>query len=240
LIDINKQHESLEENLMNTTPTAQRGRTGLTALLSGAALVTAGLAGMAPAVADTGSVQSTEPVYATWDASHVIGSSRLVRSPNGITAVLQTTGVPSNQAITLWFIVFNNPSACIDTPCSLIDLLFNPDAAGDFHHGGGLVTGNSDHATFAGHLAVGDVSGSGREEIGMGPAVALSAPYQAEVLLAVHSHGPKQAGLALKSQLSSFTGGCAVFLGDGFGWAQEPDDMPDEPGECTTFQYSRH
>lgn len=225
---------------MNTKPTARRGRTGLAALLSGAVLVTAGLAGMAPAVADTGSMRSTEPAFWTWDSGNAVGSSQLVRSTNGVTAVFHTTGMPANQAVTLWFIIFNNPSACLDTPCSLFDLLFNADAGGDFHYGGGLVTGASGHATFAGHLAVGDTSGSGKEEIGMGPAIALTEPYQAEVLLALHSHGPKQTGLALRHQISSFTGGCAVFLGDGFGWAEGPDDIPDAAGECTTFQYSRH
>lgn len=225
---------------MNTKRTARRGRTGLTALLSGAALVAAGLAGMTPAAADSGSVQTTEPVYSNWDTDNPVGHSRIVRTPEGITAVLQTTGLPANQAITLWFIIVNNPQYCWSTPCSLEDALFNPDAGGDFHYGAGVVTGGSGRGTFAGHLAVGDVSGSGKAEIGLGEAVALSAPYQAEVLLAVHSHGPKQTGLALKSQLSSFTGGCAVFLGDVFGWAEGPEDVPDEAGECTTFQSSHH
>lgn len=238
---------------MNSKPTARRGRTGLTALLSGAVLVIAGLAGMAPAVADPASVQTTEPVHWIWDmegpfgepvvgpVGDPVGHSRLVRTPHGITAVLQTTGLPANQAITMWFIIVNNPQACSSTPCSLLDVLFNPEAAGDFHYGAGVVTGGSGMATFAGHLAVGDVSGSGKVETGLGDAVALSAPYQAEVLLALHSHGPKMTGLALKSQLSSFTGGCAIFLGEpNSGWAQGPDDMPDEAGECTTFQASRH
>ena len=225
---------------MNAKPTAQRGRTGFTALLSGAVLVIAGLAGMAPAVADTGSVRTTEPAYWTWDSDNPAGHSRLVRTPEGVTAILQTAGLPANQAITMWFIIINNPQACVDDPCSLVDVLFNPDAEGDFHHGAGVVTGGSGMATFAGHLAVGDVSGSGKVETGLGEAVALSAPYQAEVLLALHSHGPKMTGLGLRSQLSSFTGGCAVFLGDDFGWAEGPDDIPDATGECTTFQYSRH
>lgn len=225
---------------MNSKPTARRGRTGLTALLSGAVLVIAGLAGMAPAVADTGSVQTTEPAYWNWDTDNPAGHSRLVRTPEGITAILQTAGLPANQAITMWFIIINNPQACVDDPCSLVDALFNPDAAGDFHFGAGVVTGGSGMATFAGHLAVGDVSGSGKVEIGLGEAVALSAPYQAEVLLALHSHGPKLTGLGLRSQLSSFTGGCAAFLGDAFGWAVGPEDMPDAAGQCTTFQSSRH
>ena len=196
----------------------------LTALLSGAALVAAGLAGTVPAVADPGSVQTTEPVYSNWDTDNPTGRSRLVRTPEGITAIVQTSGLPKGQAITLWFIIVNNPQHCWSTPSTLEDALFNPDGAG-------VVTGGCGRATCAGHLAVGDVSGSGKVETGLG---------EAEVLLALHSHGPKQRGLALRSQLSSFTGGCAVFLGDVFGWAEVPEDMPDAVGECTTFQSSRH
>ena len=47
-------------------------------------------------------------------------------------------------------------------------------------------------------------------------------------------------GAALVSQISSFTGGCTVFLGDlelpGSGLADGPEDVPDAPGECSTLQ----
>jgi hypothetical protein len=51
-------------------------------------------------------------------------------------------------------------------------------------------------------------------------------------------------GPTLASQLSSFTGGCTVFLGDlelpGSGLADGPEDVPDAVGECSTLQASIH
>jgi hypothetical protein len=141
----------------------------------------------------------------------------------------------------MWFIVFNNPAAC-EGPCDAPDL-FNPAVQGDFLLAGGHVIGASGMANFGGHLSVGDASGSGHIEIGNSAgAVGLINPYGAEVRLALHSHGPAQRGKTLKSQLSSFLGGCTVFPlnGDAFGGAEGPGDLPDAVGECSTVQYSVH
>ena len=70
-------------------------------------------------------------------------------------------------------------------------------------------------------------------------AVGLLNPQTAEIQLALHSHGPAGSGQVLKAQLSSFLGGCLVFLGPD-GIADGPEDMPDAAGECSTFQYSVH
>jgi hypothetical protein len=85
---------------------------------------------------------------------------------------------------------------------------------------------------------VNDTSGSGLAEVG-GTAVGLLHPATAEVMLALHSHGPAMSGQTLKQQLSSFLGGCQMFLGPD-GIADGPEDMPVSPGECSTFQYSIH
>ena len=184
--------------------------------------------------------QSTEDVAWFWDAAAVTGDAKLVRGPNGISANFKTSELPAGQAVTLWFIVFNNPAGCNTSPCSVPADVFNPAAEADFLWGGGHVTGGSGRATFAGHLAVGDTSGSGMTEIGFPElALGLTDPAGAEVHLALHSHGPKLTGQALVAQLSSFTGGCNVFLGpDGF--AAGPGDVPDEVGECSTIQQSTH
>ncbi len=72
----------------------------------------------------------------------------------------------------------------------------------------------------------------------MGPAMPLMDPFEAEVVLALHVHGPKQQGKILKEQISSYLGGCEAFLGsDGF--ATGPGDIPNEKGECSTVQISR-
>ena len=115
---------------------------------------------------------------------------------------------------------------------------FNPAVGADFHFASGHVTGGSGNSTFAGRLNVGDTSRSGLVEFGEDP-VPLMDAYKAEVLLAIHSHGPALTGKALKDQLSSFTGGCVVYLGPN-GFAASENDIPTDKGECTTFQLSTH
>jgi hypothetical protein len=63
-------------------------------------------------------------------------------------------------------------------------------------------------------------------------AVGLLDPMNAEIQMAIHSHGPAVPGPTLKAQLSSFLGGCRVLL--------DVVDFPDEVGECVTFQSSIH
>jgi len=202
------------------------------------ATITATAASAAPAT------QSTHPVVWTWDPTTPIGTSTLVRTDAGLSATIQSSGIPAGQAVTLWFIVFNNPSACAGDPCSIVDLIFNPAAEGDFLVGGGRVTGGT-QTSLGGGLQVGDTSGSGFIEIGMpGRAIGLTNPRGAEVHLALHSHGPAVAGETLRDQISSFTGGCRVFLGNGgfagSGIADGPEDVPDAVGECSTLQASVH
>jgi hypothetical protein len=71
------------------------------------------------------------------------------------------------------------------------------------------------------------------------PAVGLLNPLGAEVLLMLHAHGPAATGQLLKSQISSFLGGCDEFLGPD-GVADGPEDMPVSAGQCSTVQVSAH
>ena len=207
-------------------------------VLFGLLLAMLALVAVLPAAANDH--RSTENVYWWWDGATVIGSSTLTRTPNGISANYQTTGLASGQAMTSWFIVFNNPDGCNNDPCAAPEDVFNPDADADFLLAAGHVTGNGPAATFSGYLPVGDASGSGMPEIGF-PELALGLldPLNAEVMLALHSHGPAMSGQTLVDQISSFTGGCTSFLGTN-GFANGPADIPANPGECSTFQLSVH
>ncbi len=186
-----------------------------------------------------GSIATTSPVYWMWDADTVIGTSRLLRTGRGLGAVLHASGVPKGHAMTLWFAVFNNPGACATSPCTLADAA-NPHVQVDFLFGGGAVTGGAGKVHLAGHVKAGDPSGSVFIEFGnQDAAIGVTDPRTADVILLVHSHGPAVPGQVLKAQLSSFLGGCSVFLGpDGF--AAGPEDIPRAVGECSTFQVSVH
>jgi hypothetical protein len=181
----------------------------------------------------------------TWDdPSNPVGESQLIRTNNGVSGRLSTSGLPAGQAVTAWFIFWNYPDLCSDGECGLDDLGDGTGAMGDFHLVTGHVIGRSGRATFAGNLKVGDLSTSGLNEYicpdTQDCGIALERPEAALVVLAVHSHGPAQTGQVLKEQISSYTGGCEVYLPAGGGFAQGPWDVPDEIGECTTIQMSPH
>jgi hypothetical protein len=175
-----------------------------------------------------------------WETGPSVGQTELERSSEGLKARVKINAnqLPGDHVMTLWFIVFNAPENCLGSPCGVADL-DNPLTAWDFLYGGGIVT-TPYKADFGGKLAANETSGSGFVEFGL-PQAALGVtdPEGAEVLLAIHSHGPAGSGAFLAHQISSYLGGCAVFLGPG-GFASSPDDVPSETGQCSTVMYAIH
>jgi hypothetical protein len=202
------------------------------------ALTVALAAGWSLPAASAQSQRASQDVFWIWDPSAVTGNSTLIRTDTGISAVLHTSELQPGHAMTLWFIVFNNPDACATRPCSAADL-FNPVVQGDFLLGAGNIVGGTGQAVYGGALQVGDTRGSGMIEIGLTElAVGLLNPFGAEIQLAVHSHGPALSGQELAAQISSYTGGCQTFLGNQYGIAQGFDDVPMAPHQCSTIQAS--
>lgn len=222
--------------------TTTRRRAAALALLPTVALAASAVA---PGSAQAAPAElSTAPVYSWWDDETVIGTSRLVRTDHGITAVLRTSGIPAGHAVTLWAMYFNAPGSCSTSPCSIPADVFAPTTGADFAFLGGHVVGRGGTTTFAGHLRTGDAGPSGKAELaaaGVAPvtAVPLEDARDAEVVLALHDHGPALTGEALHDQLSSFLGGCEVFNGPN-GFASGPGDVPDAAGECSTFARALH
>ncbi len=218
---------------MNTS----RSLTLTSLILAGGLALAALSAGPARASAEI----SVAPAGFLWDPLNPIGTSRLVRNDSGLSASYQVSGLPAGHAVTMWFVVFNNPAACTTQPCGPWDLMLDDAAQGDFLWGAGNIVGDSGSANFGGHLGVGDASRSGFSEVGMPDrALGLLDPRGAEVHLLLHSHGPAVPGESLPSQLNSFLGGCQVLLGNAFGLATGPGDVPDQAGECVTFVGSLH
>ena len=179
-------------------------------------------------------------VHWWWNPNTVVGQSLLFRTPDGLKATftIHSKQLRPDRVMTLWFIVFNSPENCFTSPCTEADV-GNPDTAGDFLYGGGNVT-TTRKVELGGNLAAGDVSGSGFIEFGADfLALGVIDPMTAEVMLALHSHGPSGSGADLAAQISSFLGGCDVFLGPG-GFASGPEDVPDEHGECSTIMRAIH
>lgn len=201
-----------------------------------------------PTSASAGGSQVTaSPPFWTFAAPPPDGETRLIRTNNGLTAQFKTTGLTAGHAVTMWIMFFDNPEACLVSGACDPDVdIGRPGVRFDFHYASGHIV-NDNKTTIAGHLQVGELSTSGWAElvaIGGAPpffVTPLTNPFGAQVILALHSHGPAQTGQTLKEQMSSYLGGCNLpFLGDAAGFAQSTDHIPAEAGECSTIQVAFH
>jgi hypothetical protein len=166
-------------------------RTRLAILITGIALSAAG-----PAVAG-GSEIGTSPVFSIGPGHTFIdfvpgATSTLVRTSNGISVSLQTSGMPAGHAVTVWALIFNNPSACGAGGCdeSRGDLGV-PAVQGSLQRVTGHVVGTE--SSFAGHLGIGEAS-----QTASGPG--LLDPYGAQINLIVREHGVAASGELLLQQ----------------------------------------
>jgi hypothetical protein len=130
-------------------------------------------------------------------------SSTLMRSSRGVQMTLHTSGLTSGDAVTVWFVIFNDPAACTHGDaglrCGAGDLLpfgGDPAVGSSIVSAAGHVIGGSGNAGFAGAMAVGDTS---RALFGPG----LTDPVSADIHLLVVDHGP----MAGAAQIRSF-GAC--------------------------------
>lgn len=151
-----------------------------------------------PTLAKTSS--STSEVISSADGS-VVGSSKLVRNKNGVSLTLNTSGLEPGSAVTVWWVVFNNPGACAGD-CDGTDL-GNPNVAGDVIYGAGHVVGGNGTANFAAHLNEGDSGGSLFPQ----PSPGLIDAETAEIHIVVRSHGPAIPGM-IDEQIHTVNGGC--------------------------------
>src|SRR6266536_1412329 len=146
--------------------------------------------------------QSTSPVM-TFDGA-VVGSSTLNRTGSGISVSLHTTGLPAGHAVTVWWMVFNHPAACITGTtggsfrCGMADM-DNPAAGLSVLYAAGHVIDGSGAADFGGSLAEGDADGA---IMGAG----LDDAAAADVHLVVRDHGPADPGM-VDRQIHTF-GNC--------------------------------
>lgn len=133
----------------------------------------------------------------------VVGTSQLIRTDSGLSMSLQTSGLPAGDAVTTWWVVFNQPQNCASNPCGEPDL-FNVAAQPSVQLASGHVIGADGRGNYGAHLSVGDTSGAWPLYTGPG----VIDPRTAQVWLVVHDHGPAIPGL-LETMIHSFGGGCA-------------------------------
>jgi hypothetical protein len=138
------------------------------------------------------------------------GSSTLTRTNKAISMDLHTSGLPAGDAVTIWWMVFNHPDACIsgastpddpsDPRCGMADMA-NPAADLSVLYAAGHVIDRSGAAEFGGSLREGDTKGvvslPGLSTQGLLDAAG------ADVYLVVRDHGPAKRGL-VKQQIHTF------------------------------------
>jgi hypothetical protein len=156
---------------------------GLVGLLAATLALPAALAEPADADAE----RSTSEVFTLPDEQLVVGaSSTLIRTPAGVSFVLQTTGLEAGHAVTVWWMVFDHPEYC-SAPCSMDDLS-NPMVDASVLYAAGTVIGASGTLNLAGALRVGDADGALRDPE-MGTGTGLDNPEGAAIYLVVRDHG---------------------------------------------------
>lgn len=148
---------------------------------------------------------SQSTVYTMADSVTVDDAfSVLVRGEDEIAMMLYAEDLPANEAVTAWWVIFNNPEACSDV-CNSDDL---PQNGGDLAVDAamiladGMVVGSDGSAEFTARLAVGDTSDAYAFET-----QGLQDVANAEVHLVIRSHGQAIVEL-LDAQTGTLNGGC--------------------------------
>lgn len=168
------------------------------------------------AVADTESV----PVQWFADGSESGGWSHLTRTESAVFITVEAAGLAPGDAVTLWWVVFNDPAGC-GNACG--DDEFEPDGPGfgPAQVAVGNATGNvvkSDGTLeFGGKLRMG-VNEPGHQVVfnagGDGAALLTVDPAAAEIHVVVQSHGQGRGGKKLREQLSLLEANCTPACAD--------------------------
>lgn len=132
------------------------------------------------------------------------GGATLYRSKQRLTMRVATSGLDMNAAYTVWWVVFNNPSACSPPGCGMDDLA-NPDARAAVFYAAGFVTGLDGSGNVSAELGAGPLPRGIDIETGRG--LERGNGFRAEVHLVVRTHGTISPGL-VHEQIGTFNGGC--------------------------------
>lgn len=198
------------------------------------------LATLAPAAAatDRRSTRTVAPVTWFTEPDRPIGVSMLTRTDDAVRYSYVTSEFEPREAITIWWIVFNNPQGCSD-PCSPDDIFIDGDASLGFDldavaasdavggYSTGKVTNNHGWVLMTDRLGEGAVG----DEIIVGEGPILKNARTAEVHLVARTHGPAIPG-QIQEQLGSYGGGCETFF--------LPGTYPVGVGGCSDVQSSIH
>jgi len=134
------------------------------------------------------------------DGGDVVGRATLVRRSDAVSLSLHASGLVAGDAVTMWWVVFQNPTACSAPGCGANDL-FAAGVDGGLFRADGQVVGGDGRAGFTSKLEVGTESLAGLN--------AFTEPEGSEIHIVLQTHGQAEADReALEEQLSGFQTGC--------------------------------
>jgi len=133
------------------------------------------------------------------------GGATLYRSKQSLEMRIAAGDLDMNTSYTVWWVVFNNPSACVGG-CGADDL-GNPAVRASVFYAAGFVTGDTTTGNVTAHVEAGALPAG--VDIPNGTVAGLDPGngFGAEVHLVVRSHGITNP-FTVEQQISSFNGGC--------------------------------
>src|SRR5262249_30343107 len=124
-----------------------------------------------------------------------VATSTLVRNDNGVGVTIHTVGLPAGTADTVWWVIFNNPSACNHgmggLRCGAADVLV-PAVMASVQFATGHIIGPDGVGDYGAYLRQGDTSGCASPGL---PCNGLVSARSADVHLVVRTHGAPIPGL---------------------------------------------
>ena len=178
--------------------------------LLGSFLVMAGLM-CGPALAEEPRTYQTVNIFQAYNPSNILqGAAALVRSSQHADLRIATSGLDPNAAYSVWWVVFNNPSACV--PFCNPTQLGNPAVRASVFYAAGFVTGIDGTVNLTAHLDAGALP-IGVEVAADGTVAGLDPGngFGAEIHVVLRSQGPIAAGMVstqIGTLIGSFKGLC--------------------------------
>ena len=148
----------------------------------------------------------------------LFGTSRLLRTDEGIAFELFTTGLVDGSPYSLWAFIDEN-SAELGGPPGLERFEIRIGADGRFADGAG-------EARFSGFLPAGSLPSANGTSVLATDDGSFDDPEEADILLIVRAHGPAVAGMGYE-QTTNVSGGC-------------PPNPANMPGGCISIQEALH
>jgi hypothetical protein len=133
------------------------------------------------------------------------GGATLYRGKQSLEARVAAGGLQPHTTYTVWWVIFNNPGACVGG-CGLDDLS-RPDVRASVLYAAGFVTGSGDTGNVDAHLSAGTLPAGTDVQLGTG--LEDGAGYRAVVHVILRTHGATIPGI-VEQQIGSFGGGCSA------------------------------